>query len=276
MRKSVSLFIIAVLLALLPVSALFAQDRQQSKHHNLKLAFEIGINWKEFDLAKPEQVREKSSWDYAYEDNVWLMNTYIGVKPEFFIFNNRMGIALGLRFTDISTKLVANRSFFNTNSFLWKVKEIGKTTDYVSIKSITQNAYLLGVPLEVRFFMNNRELPFQSYLKIGTSLNYHIHSKNEIEFKNNDMKRYNKQVQNQLPNPKTFTSSFYAAIGFKVGQLRDGRKTTWGNFELTLPYVLLTKNSFAFTKANSDNFPGMGIQFSFQIPIGENVPIGSK
>ena len=279
MKKSFSLFIIAVLLALLPVSELLAQDRQQSTRHNLKLAFEFGVNWKEFGLEKPERVREKSSADYVYKDNVWLINGYVGIKPEFFILNNRVGIALGLRFTDASTGLVANSSLFNTDSFLWKVKESGITTDYVKIKSISQNAYLLGVPLEIRFFMNNSELPFQSYFKIGTSLNYRIHSENEITFKDDNMKRYDNLVQSQLPTPKEFSSFLYGAIGFKVGKLREGSWTPWGNFELTFPYILLTKNSFTFAKAKEasrENFPGIGFQCSFQIPIGKNVPIGSK
>ena len=56
------------LLALLPLSALFAQDEQAKQRHNLKLAFEVGTNMMQNGLEKPEQIRENRTSGYFYKD----------------------------------------------------------------------------------------------------------------------------------------------------------------------------------------------------------------
>ena len=263
--------------ALLPATALFAQDGQT---HNLKLAFELGANVMSCELVKPEQIREnhysryyyrdKYDYDYGYvRDYSDLRTFHFGVKPEIFVFNNRIGIASGLRFTYAKSELVSNR-----NDFLWKLREEGLNTYYVQIKDIQQNNYLLGIPFEVRYFQNRRELPVQHYFKFGASFNFRIHQNTEVSFTKENMKKYNDEVQNQLPNADNFFSAFiFGAVGFKIGRYKEGKMVPWGNIDFQFPYFLITENSFAF--AGTYGF-GVGFQCSLQIPIGNNVPIGSK
>ena len=274
---------LSFLLASVPVSALLPQDAQTSKNHNnLKLAFEFGTNVIGSQLAMPEQIRENQSSAYLYNgeyehyaaalfgENNELSTTYFGIKPEYFIFNNRIGIASGLRFTMASSKLV-----FNQDDLLWKLKEDGLHTDYVRISNILQDSYLLGIPFEIRFFPNKRELPFQHYVKIGTSLNYHIYSDNQVVFTNNAMEKYKDVVLNQLSENNVFSSFVFGAVGFKIGKFREGCWVPWGNIEFQFPYMLLTNKSFVFA-GRGGSFPGVGIQCSFEIPIGKNVPIGKN
>jgi len=270
-----------LLLAFIPVSVLFAQDKQMSKHNNLKLAIEFGANIMNGELVKPEQIRENRSAGYYYGDEYYncgffsehnLLNTkYFGIKPEYFIFNNRIGLASGLRYTITSSDLISDR-----DNFLWKIKEDGLVTDYVRIDEIRQKNHLLGIPLEIRFFANKRDLPFQHYFKIGASFNYLIYSeKHQVIFADYAMSKYENIVQNQMPKNNEFSSFFYGAVGFKIGKYRHGSFAPWGNIEFQFPYMLLTDNSFAFTgKGNS--LLGLGVQLSFEIPIGKNEPIGSK
>ena len=280
MKKSILSFSIAALLVLLQVSALFAQDQPTSERHNLKLAFEFGTNEILGKLVTPERMRENKSSGYFidgefheygfFEKNNNTMETmYFGVKPEFFIFKNRIGIASGLRFSTVSSKLASHG-----DKFLWKVKENGLNTDYIQIDDIHQKSKMLSIPLEVRYFINNRELPFQTYFKIGASLNYQINVENQINITNKSMEKYSKLVNNQLSESNNLLSSFfYGAFGFKIGKYTEGRWMPWGNIELHFPYFLLTKKPLAFT---GNGYLGAGFQLSFQIPIGENVPIGSK
>ena len=271
-----------LLLILSPILALFAQDKQTLQiHNNLKLAFEFGTNVMSTELVKPEEIRENRSSGYMYNDGyydygLWgdyniLRTTYFGMKPEYFIFSNRIGIASGVRFIMASSKLVSDR-----DNFLWKVNESGLNTDYVQIKDINQDAFLFGIPFEIRFFPNKRELPFQHYVKIGASINYHIYSKNQVNFTNQAMEKYNDLVLSQLPDNNVFSSFFYGAFGFKIVKFKEGRWLPWGNIEFQFPYLLLTNKSFTFAGRGIGGFPGVGIQLSFEIPIGKNVPIGSK
>jgi len=272
------------LLAILPVSALFAQNERTSVHRNLKLAFEFGVNVMSCELAKPEQIRENHYLRYYYRDSYYsdygsfgdygnLQTLNFGVKPEIFVFYNRIGIASGLRFTYVETKLSSDRS-----DYLWKLREDGLNTYYVQIKDIRQKNYLLGIPLEVRFFPNKRELPFQQYVKLGASFNYRIHHDTKVNFARFTMEKYNDEVHNQLPDiNNTFSAFVFGAVGFKIGRYKEGKMKPWGNIEFQFPYVMVTKNTFAFAgRYDIDEFPGVGFQMSLQIPIGKNVPIGSK
>ena len=267
------------LLALLQLTALFAQDRQTSEYHNLKLAFEFGTNITNCEFEKTEQVRESHYSYYYYKDEYYydyghfsgstnLQTFNFGVKPEIFVYNNRIGISSGLRFTYAKSELASS------NDLLWKLQEESRNTYYVQIKDIRQNNYLLSIPLEVRYFMNDRELPFQTYFKVGASMNYRIHSNNpEVIFTNNMMKKYEDLVQSQIPKNNAFSSFLFGAVGFKIGKFREGSRVPWGNIEFQFPYVLMTENSFAFAGMYG---LGAGFQMSFQIPIGKNAPIGSK
>ena len=277
MKKLILFLAIVVLWALLPVNTLFAQGERASKTNNLKIAFEFGINAMTGDLVKPEQIRENRSsgyyyfdgYDYGYfvESNS-LYTMHFSVKPEYFIFNNRIGIASGIRFTRVSSKLVSDRDIF-----LWKISEDGLNTGYVRINDISHQSYLIGVPVEIRIFPNNRELPFQHYFKIGASFNYRIFYDNTINFASKTMEKYGDLLHSQLPENNMFSAFLFGAIGFKIGKFREGRMTPWGNLDFQLPYLLLTDNSFAFV--GKSNF-GVGFQLSLQIPIGKNVPIGSR
>ena len=266
------------LLALMPLSALFAQDEQMSKRHNLKLAFEFGYNMPGCRLAELERMRMNynSGSPYDAEEKFSLRTTYVGVKPEFFIINNRIGIASGVRFTATSTKYDSRK-----NDFFWKLQEDGLNTNYVRINDISQKAYLLSVPLEVRYFLNNRELAFQTYFKIGVSLNLPIYFENpHVNFTDKAMEKYESLVQSQLPKNSYRVIGFgFGAVGFKIGKFTEGRRVPWMNIEFQFPYLLQTyfmgtDEPYTFVMGGIDI--GVGIQCSFEIPMRKNVPIGSR
>ena len=282
MKSSFCLLAIAGLSVLMPVSA---QDQQTNEYHNLKIAIEFGTNVIGTKLAKPEQIRENYSADdknnyglFADREYTSMKTKYFGLKPEFFVFHNRVGIASGLRLTVVNAELASNSG---NNVFLWKIKEDKNDdliTDYVRIMDIHQKSHLLSVPFELRFFLNNREKPVQNYIKLGASINYNISSKYNVNFTDKAMEKHNDLINGQLSGYNMLSAFFFGAFGFKIGKYREGSWVPWGNIEFQFPYILLTDKSFAFAgKYNKiENFPGAGLQISFQIPIGNNVPIGSN
>jgi hypothetical protein len=174
-----------------------------------------------------------------------------------------------------SSELTADR-----NDFMWKLKEdeVDLITDYVQIRDIHHKSCLLSVPFEVRIFPNNREKPVQNYFKLGASLNYSISSKSNVNFTDKTMEKYNGLIGHQLDEYNNISAFFFGAFGFKIGKFKEGSFVPWINIEFQFPYILLTDKSFAFAGkySKTSNFPGLGIQMSFQIPVGKNMPIGSN
>ena len=255
MIKIHSFLIIVFFGALLFVSDLLAQDEQTTKRHNLKFAFELGTNVTDGNF---------------FNDNEVLNTTYLGIKPEFFILNNRVGIASGLRFFISTSKLVSNG-----DNLSWIITNDGFNMKYLHINDIRHNSYLVGIPLEIRFFPNKRELPFQHYFKFGASFNYPFYAKNKVNIKNGTSAEYDDIIQHLLPKDNDALVSFiFGALGFKIGKYKEGKYIPWGNIEFQFPNLLLKSQSSSSIEDNL--FLGVGFQVSFQIPIGINVPIGSN
>jgi hypothetical protein len=87
-------------------------------------------------------------------------------------------------------------------------------TDYLKIDEFSQQSYFLGVPLEVRFFTNNRDLPVQTCFKIGSTFNYKLMTDNNISFNNPSMNKYVGTVGDGIEKADRFHVYVYPAFGF--------------------------------------------------------------
>jgi hypothetical protein len=242
--------------------------------HNIKLGFFAGIDGVDGPLIKPSQIREYSN--YFYDDFLYfeilsggesVTIKRAGVDAEYFVYRNRLGISGGLQVSQYSSSFKSPRNFF-----FWELGNDGLTTDYLRIQNIKQNSYYLGIPLGFRFFIQNREKPFQVYTKIGFNFDFRVGTDNEITFHNKAMDKYAKTVENQLEKPSPFSAYFYPAIGFKFGKFKVGTKRPWFNLEFRIPGAMMNSSTATFVKPEV----GLGVQISMQIPLGDNVPIGSK
>jgi hypothetical protein len=241
---------------------------------NVKLAVELGTDVYFGKSKKPDRARETKSTS-PYSDDYFncgfigpeqMTNIlYVGLKSEFFFLNNRLGLSAGLRLSHYSTELDSDRDYF-----LWQIRQEATHTDYLRIRNIMQRSYYLGLPLEVRFFLNKRNRLFRPYLKAGAVLNWRLHTDNAVNFQNRAMNHYEEQVSDGIEPPSCFNAYLYPAMGFKVGRV------SWFNFEVHFPTLMLTSNSSSFL----DDYPnigvGVGFQFSVQIPLGTNSSKDSK
>ncbi|MDR1847238.1 MAG: hypothetical protein LBR17_03875 [Bacteroidales bacterium] len=268
-------FITIALVSLFLFNAAFAQ---QEVKRNIKLGFVAGVENFFGEFNKPEQIRGLMSYDnYYYDeyDNSSVQGSssypffYTGVSGEYFLWRNRIGFASGLRFGYGNTEINATGDYF-----YWVLRSSATETRYVTLKSIYQDDYYISIPLEVRFFNNNQELPFQVYFKAGGSLNYRFTSQREINFVNSAMEKYNDEIEKQLSeNEDKFFIYAYAALGFKIGKLKmgDGNKV-WVNVEFHIPFMLTTDNTSFIT----EKVAGLGMQVSVQMPVGTNEPIAYR
>ena len=270
--------ILCIICFVFPVRA--QDDANSKKTRNFKIGIEFGADLLSGEAVKLDRVRENRSYYHTYNDYDYYCGlvggnrdmgiVYVGVKPEIFFHNNRLGISSGLRFSEYTSSLISDRDYF-----LWLLNEDEKNTEYIRIKEIKQRSRYIGIPLEFRIFPNRRELPFQHYFKIGTVFNYRFHSENKIEFQNRQMNQYEELVGNQINDSvNRFSASLFGALGFKIGgfDVGGGKKCPYINIEFHFPKVMLNSKSSSFIATDV----GGGIQFSTQIPLGKTVPIGSR
>ena len=274
MIKKLNLFIAALCFLCFTVQA---QDSEDKKTYNLMLGFEIGADGYFGETMQSDRLRENRSYYHVYDDydyycgivgNDQYMNVvYFGVKPEVFVLNNRLGISSGVRFSRYLTNIESDRDYF-----LWLLHQEGLNTEYVTIKEIEQNSHYIGIPLELQFFPDKRELPFQHYFKLGTVFNYRLYTENKIEFHNQQMSRHEGLVDSQIGYPNDFNAYIFGAFGFRIGRYGGEKKLPYINLEVHLPKVMITPKASSLIKTHA----GFGFQMMVQIPLGETVPIGSK
>jgi hypothetical protein len=262
-----------VFLLILPVlfssfTRLPAQDHK--KIHNFRLGVELGATGYWGDVVKPEQVRENHlmydnfrHFSFSIDPSQSAEAYYVGVKPEYFFFKNRVGVTAGLRVSKFSSTFESD----NSNPVMWLLRQEGLQTDYVRLRSITQNNYYVGIPLEIRFFPNRRELPFQHYLKLGVALNYQVYTEYKMRFYEERMHVHAATVAAQLGKPEVFNAYIYPTFGFKIGR----SSSPWVNVEL-YGSVLVNRGAISFLKDGA----GVGLQVSVQLPMGKSAPVGSE
>lgn len=278
MKKTLLYITISFLLC--GISKGYAQNEKGKTHHNFKIGIEYGADFFFGSAIKPDMVREnKSSYTWFDDPDYYcglirdyenLNITYLGIKPEMYVAKNRIGLATGVRLSNYTTSFDSNRDYF-----LWLIHQDDIQTEYIKIRDIKQKSYYLGIPVEVKFYPNKRELPVQFYVKTGAVFNYRIHTDNRIKFQHQPMIAHTETVSDQTnQNLKDFNSYMFVGIGLKIGRFHtNGRRyIPHFNIELHALNIMLTDKASSFIRTNA----GLGLQLTAQIPLGRNVPIGSR
>jgi hypothetical protein len=171
------LFIIVVLcLASLTVKS------QETKSRLLFV--EAGMDFISCEPPEKDYIRgEVDPYAYDYEASTLrglLSNTYIGIKTEKRVLRNKLGLMAGLRYSRVVSSIGKETYWSDTPDFFYMMfRQSGTTAEYLKVKEINQIAGYLGIPMEVRIYPY-RPRTFNVYYKIGTSLNFRIHSKSEF------------------------------------------------------------------------------------------------
>lgn len=243
-------------------STLLAQA-QEKKTANGRIGIEFGSGSVYGETVTPERIRASKSlneWDFfcGFPTGDQTAETvYSGIKYEYFLYNNRLGLTAGLRFSTLSSTLESN----NYRYFLWLFRQEDLNTDFLRIQNIKQRNCYLGIPLEIRFFPKKRDSFFKQYFKLGVATNYLLSSKNTIAFYDNTMSQYAGAVGKQIDKPDLFNAYIYPAYGFKFGK----GKGVWFNMEFHFPGFLTGKKAHPFIRQNM----GIGIQLSAQMPVSK-------
>ena len=257
---------ITVCLMMLYIVHTQAQEKITIEMPRLRLGIETGVDFSFGEINKPEMIRENQYYyqdgDYDFHCGFVFTNSnfgflYFGVKPEY-LLNKHFTVTAGLRFFTNKAMLHSDRDYF-----LWKVREDKINTDYIKIKSISQRNYYLGVPLEIRYFPNEKDYFARFYLVAGTTFGFLLASDNEIVFSNPAMEKYTPQVMEHIGKPNSFYGTFYTGAGIKLGKLDH----ICGRIEMHIPtftYVNMNNELNLFTRIDPVSF---GFQATLLIPI---------
>lgn len=180
-----------------------------------RIGVECGTNGFFGETIIPEQVRASKFDGYYYYGYPYMNQTlncvYGGIKYESFFFENQLGLAAGIRFSQYSSNLSPD---WDQKYFAWRIRQDETTADYLTIENITQKNNYLGIPIELRYFVkkkrnrhNDRFCSF--YFKLGTSVNYCVSSSNSVKFHDSAMAQYTETIEDQLKSPSSLNGWIY-------------------------------------------------------------------
>lgn len=228
---------------------------------------EAGMAFIESEMPNMDYIRgDISSYSGGYSTNSLTSLTYksyVGIKPELFSLNNKLGFLGGIRYSRINNSVGKNSYRANsTNYFYCLFRQDGVNTEYLKVKEINQISDYLGIPIEIRYFPFNPHL-FRIYFKVGAEINFLLQTQTDIVFNDNAMEIYQKELSAKVGQPETVSFSVYGAGGVRLG--RESKPSV--SLEVCFPYLFLTPESSGLVNPVF----GGGFQVNFQIPIKSKV-----
>jgi hypothetical protein len=253
--------IFAALLFLFLINGKATTQNQCPKY----IGLEIGMYFPSSEIPEKDFIRKETA-PYYYEEspteNIYSSMTlgYTGIKTEYLLFENKFGITAGARYTNITSSIGYLSDKSDKDFFYILYRQDETNTEYLKIKTISETAEYIGIPLEIRCYPFKPRF-FRIYYKIAADLNFLIQSKTDVVFVNDGMEIFEDAVADKFGKPNSFNSLLTGAIGFRFG--KDSRPAF--SCEFCFPSSIVTKNCSALVKPK---FSG-GFQFNFQIPLNK-------
>lgn len=214
-----------------------------------------------FSISEMNEVNLKNLLYRGKEENLANHSSWhIEFTSDFLPARERISFATGLRFTNQYAWL--EKPF---EDLYWLVKEEDKTSDYVTLHSLSQSNYYLGIPLSFRVFFNSEERRVRPYLKLEACFDLKIATRNEVDFHEERMRRlYEDQITDEIGKPEKFRASAASSIGIRINCNKF-----YVAPELTFPKFELTDSPISFIK-NEDSFISAELKVAVQFPIGRD------
>jgi hypothetical protein len=254
--------------SLLVLLCLYAGFSTAQEAKQMFFGIETGMTFMSCKMKNMDYVRaEMPSYpmDYYSDNSVSSMmyNSFVGLKPEFFVKNDKFGIAAGLRYTRTNASIFKDQYAGTSNNFFYLLyRQDGINTEYLKVKEIVQASDCIGIPLEIRYFVYKPRL-FRLYFKLGAEANFRLRTQTDVVFFNNAMESYEEEVTEIVGQPALFSASLYTSVGLRIG--RNSKPTA--SIELCAPVIALNQESSAMVSP----IAGGGFQVNIQLPYKSKV-----
>ncbi len=195
-----------------------------------------------------------------YHDNEYATGEgriqYTGLKVELPAWKNRVTLASGLRYTNVSQQVLP----FASTSRLYLYYHAGRGIDIYRLDDMSESIGYVSIPLEADIILLGYYSNWQVYVKGGIQAGVKVHEKSRIHFTSPNMQTHEDEVLAVIDKtPSAFYSNLYGSLGLRLTLNNGVRIAT----EMLMPYLFLSKPNWSFL--SSETFPG--IQLTVAIPL---------
>lgn len=248
------------LLLLLLLCSFLSVEAQQSSR------FRIGIEYGTFEMAGEiddrwefRQIKSRYPAHESYSGSENAIGEgeahYAGLKSELSMWNDRLTLASGLRYTHINERISPSRS---SQLYLFHPSKQG--VELFRIYGMNESLGYVSIPLEADILLWGRLSNWQGYVKGGIQAGMKVHGNTGLDFVSKEMEKYEDEILSAAgKTPSDFFSNAYASIGLRLIFENGIRLSIEGVF----PPVFLTKNNFSLFTSQSFG----GVQFMISTPV---------
>lgn len=235
------------------------------KKHTFRVGMEFGGGFLEGSLDDRWDIRQDvSPYNYGYNSGDYQsgrsfdgMNfTYVGIKPQVSLMNERINIFSGVRFTMFNGR--TDGSYNNRGRYFYLRTPNPDAIEFYRVSSIRERVGYLSVPLEISYrIFRIQRVGFS--VKAGTEMGLKMYDKQGVDFESSKMQPYEKEI---LENAGVKLNSLYATFYGAMGCQYVAKNGIQYNAEFLIPSSILTKNNNSII--DPDIFSGF--QLSVQFP----------
>lgn len=180
---------------------------------------------------------------------------YAGLKSELSMWDNRLTLASGLRYTRINEHISPARG-----SQLYLFHQSKQGVELFRLYGMKESLGYVSIPLEADILLWGRLSNWQTYVKGGIQAGIKVHGNTGLDFVSRGMEKYENEILSSVgKSPSDFFSYAYGGIGLRL-ILNNGTRLA---IEGIFPPAYLSKGNFSLL----DNQSFGGVQFLVSTPI---------
>ena len=198
-------------------SALAIEAQQQSSR------FRIGVEYGIFELEgkiddrwefRQTKKNHPTHDSFSGNENVTGRGDarYTGLKSELSIWDNRVTLSSGLRYT-----LIKERISPSMNSQLYLFHPSTQGVELFRVHGMSESLGYVGIPLEADILLWGRLSNWQTYVKGGVQAGVKVYENTGLDFISKEMEKYKNDILSTAGKaPSDFFSYAYGSIGLRL------------------------------------------------------------